>query len=55
VCFRCGVEGNRAFECPSYNMQESKEGKQPRLKLVQVENEKKELNLKPHLIWGRVS
>jgi hypothetical protein len=39
VCFRCGVEGHRAFECPSYNMQELKQGQQPSLNLVQAENE----------------
>ena len=39
VCFRCGVEGHRAFECPSYNIQESKKGQQPSLNLVQAENE----------------
>jgi hypothetical protein len=39
VCFRCGVEGHRAFECPNYNMQEPKQGQQPSLNLVQAENE----------------
>jgi len=39
VCFRCCVEGNREFQCPSYNMKELKKGKQPNLNLVQVENE----------------
>jgi hypothetical protein len=39
VCFKCGVEGHRAFECPSFNIQESKKGQQPSLNLVQAENE----------------
>ena len=39
MCFRCGVEGHPAFECPSYNMQESKQGQQPSLNFVQAENE----------------
>jgi hypothetical protein len=38
VCFRCGVEGHRAFECPNYNMQELNQGKHPSLNLVQAEN-----------------
>ena len=39
MCFRCGVEGHRAFEFPNYNMQELKQGQHPSLNLVQVENE----------------
>jgi hypothetical protein len=41
VCFNCGVEDHRAFEYPSYNMQESKQGKQPSLNLVQTKNEER--------------
>ena len=39
VCFKCGVEGHRAFEFPNYNMRERKQGEQPRLNLDQVEDE----------------
>jgi hypothetical protein len=39
VCFKFGVEGHRAFECPNYNMQESKKRKEHSLNLVQAENE----------------
>jgi hypothetical protein len=39
VCFKCGVEGHRAFECPNYNIQEPKQGQQPSLNLVQAKNE----------------
>ena len=39
VCFKCGEEGHRSFECPNYNMQEPKQGEQPRLNLTQDENE----------------
>jgi hypothetical protein len=39
LCFRCGVEGHRAFEFPSYKIHKSKQGQQPSLKLVQAENE----------------
>ena len=39
VCFKCGEEGHRSFECPNYNMQEPKQGEQPRLNFAQVEDE----------------
>ena len=39
VCFKCGEEGHRSFECPNYNMQEPNQGEQPRLNLAQAENE----------------
>ena len=49
MCFRCGVEGHRAFECPSYNIQESKKGQQPSLNLVQAENEGVESEVPPDM------
>ena len=39
VCFKCGEEGHRSFECLNYNMQEPKQGEQPRLNLAQAEDE----------------
>ena len=38
-CFRCGVEGHQAFYFSKYTMQYMREGQQPSLKLVQVDNE----------------
>ena len=37
VCFKCGEEGHRSFECPNYNMQDLKQGEQLRLNLVDAE------------------
>jgi hypothetical protein len=34
VCFRCGVEGHRAFEFSNYNMKELNKGQHPSLNLV---------------------
>ena len=39
VCFKCGEEGHWSFECPNYNMQETKQGEQPRFNLAQAEDE----------------
>ena len=39
VCFKCGEEGHRSFECPNYNMQDPKQGDKPRLNLAQAEDE----------------
>ena len=39
LCFKCGVEDHRAFECPNYNMKETKQRQEPSLNLVQVKNE----------------
>ena len=38
VCFKCGEEGHRAFECPNYKMKEPKKGEQHRLNLAQAKD-----------------
>ena len=39
VCFSYSEEGHWAFECPNYNMQETKQGEKPRSNLAQAKNE----------------